>query len=69
MNLDKLRMELRERVNTAARESANEHIKFTASNFPEWAKGHESELAAIFAHYAEIGAREAMNYLHRNAHI
>ena len=49
--------------------TAQEHIDFTAGNFPAWAKGHEKELSDIFKHYARIGASEAVNYLRRNSFI
>jgi len=62
-------IELNETCRNAATESACEHIKFTAGNFPAWAKGHEAELGEVFKHYAQIGAREAVNYLQRNSII
>lgn len=49
-----------------AREAARHSAKFAMSaHSTQWFKGHEEELVKAFEHYAEIGAREAINHLVR----
>lgn len=50
-----------------ATEAVSEHLAFTG--LPDWAKGHEDETKHAFEHYAQIGAREAINYLNRNGKL